>query len=193
MKKSTRDRFKEYIDREEEVMSIIQKYTALGAEIVKVNPAPDGETYDRVVVLPTREVKLEIQITEPDDFQKYGDVRLDLISAYLLSKGSPSDVHYAGKSRIKPCNTHSFLSGITVKRYGKLYLCEAETLAFYVPEPAKMLWLYSVAQLQKNRWYFVSKYGIMVNKKDAEETWESCFVAVPESDRILQSCGVKAI
>lgn len=186
---SYRDRFSEYIKREEEVMETIRQYTDLGAEIVKVNPAPGGATYDRLLVLPTGEVKLEIQITEPDDFQKYGDVRLDLISAFDFKEDSV----YAGKTRIKPCNVNSFLWSITVHRNGKLYACLADTLAFYVPEPVKILWLYSVPELQKKRQYFLYNYGIMINKKDWGEDWESCFVPVPESDEILHTCGFSAL
>ena len=187
--KRVRDRFRVYIKREAEVMAIIKRYTSLGAEITRITPAPDGETYDRVLVVPTGEVKLEIQITEAEDFQRYGDVRLDLISAFIFKPGSI----YSERRRIGPFAVSSFLNSISVRRYGKLYNSEADTLAFYVPAPVSLLWLYSMPQLKISRSVFVSEYGIMINVKNGSESWQSCFVAVPVDDNTLQCCGVQAL
>jgi hypothetical protein len=186
--KTTRDRFKLYTQREKEVIERIRKLTELGAEIVKVNPAPDGATYDRVLVMPSGEVKLEIQITEAADFLLYGDVRLDFISAFAFLSDSP----YRGKAAIKPVEIPGFLNSIAINRHGKLFQCEADSFAFWVTPPVDLLWLYSVEALQKNRTYFMYEYGIRINIKSADEGWQSSFVPVPMDDAILQSCGVKA-
>lgn len=185
--KSTKDRFALYIEREKQVMERIRKYTELGAEVVKINPSPDGATYDRVLVMPTGEVKLEIQITEAGDFLLYSDVRLDLISAFTFRPG-----RFVGMSNVKAVQIPAFLNSIEIHRHGKLFECEAETLAFWVTPPVDLLWLYSVEALQKQRRYFMYEYGIKINIKTGDERWESCFVPVPLTDSILQTCGVKA-
>jgi len=165
-------------------MRKIKELADLGGEIVRVVPAPDGQTYDRVVVL-RKEIKVEIQITEPGDFLKYGDVRLDLVSAFQFD-----DWTFRGRSYIEPFCVYTFLRSIQIMRPGKLYESKAETLAFYVPQPVDLLWLLNMSCLQKNRDTWIQKYGIYINKK-RDEDWESCFVAVDSEDKCLDECGIK--
>lgn len=186
--KSSKNRFDIYREREEEVVRRIREIKELGAQIVKVNEAPDGETYDRVIILkPDREWKVEIQITDPAAFQKYRDVRLDVLSAFRRAPGSA----FASVGAVKGRMAGFFLDSVEVLRYGKLYESEAETLAFFVPPPVDILWLYSLKELQRRRTYFVMTYGVIINKKTKDENWESCFVPVPERDAILGSCRVR--
>lgn len=186
--KSTRNRFDIYQAREEEVVRRIRELADLGADIVRINEAPDGETYDRIVCLKSgKELKLEIQITEAEAFQKYHDVRLDVLSAFRRNPRSM----FASVGAVKGVRVHTFLQDVTVIRPGKLFESKAETLAFFVPPPVDILWLYSMSELQNKRDYFLVNYGIIINKKSGDEDWESCFVPVPAKDAILQSCRVR--
>lgn len=184
---STRKRFEKYIGLEKVVVDKVLEITALGADITRVTKAADGETYDRVVVLKAgTEVKLEIQITEPDAWRRYEDVRLDLLSAFRHKEGS----RFWGSTAIRPCSVAGFMDCIEVDRYGKLYECEADVLAFYVREPVDLLWLFSVSALQERRSYFLAEYGIKINRKSRDEKWESAFVTVHKTDIELDRCGV---
>ena len=185
---STRKRFDKYIGLEKVVVDKVLEITALGADITRVTKAADGETYDHVVVLKAgTEIKLEVQITEPDAWRKYGDVRLDLLSAFHHKPGSP----FLGSTAIKSCSVQRFFTSIEIDRPGKLYECEADVLAFYVRKPMDLLWLFNVPALQERRSYFLAEYGIRINRKSRDEKWESAFVAVHHSDVELDRCGVK--
>lgn len=183
--KSTRERFRRYVELENMVMERIKELADLGGEIVRVTLGPDGATYDRVVIL-RKKVKLEIQITEGVAFESYGDIRLDLISAFTFDVASP----HLGSRYIRPDLFDDFLHSITVHRPGKLYECEADTLAYYITDPVDLLWLFAVNELQANRAYFINKYGVMINAK-VDESWESCFVPVSAEDEVLNKYGIR--
>lgn len=185
---NTRGRFRKYIEMEKLVAEKVRQLADLGGTITRIVPVAQGKLYDRIVVLEGgREIKLEIQITESGAWKDFGDVRLDLISAFRWRPVGAA----AKYLRIHPEEVPGFLSSIRVQRYGKLYECEAETLAFYVTKPTDLLWIFSMKSLQDNREYFVSRYGILINRKGRDETWQSCFVAVPKSDPALGRCGVQ--
>lgn len=185
---STRGRFRQYIELEEMVAERVTELADFAGQISRITPVEEGLFYDRVVVLEGgKEIKLEIQITEAKAWKYFGDVRLDLLSAFKRLPGS----RFAGFQRIYPEEVDAFLESVRVQRLGKLYKSEADTLAFYVPEPVDLLWLFSMKALQNNVTYFTQKYGIMINRKSRDEVWESCFVAVKKTDPILDKCGVR--
>ncbi len=185
---NTLDRFQKYIEMENMVAEKVRRLTDFGATISRITPAPGGLTYDRVVILESgTEIKLEIQITEPKGWLKYSDVRLDLLSAFRHSPES----EYAESNTVSLENAGHFLNSVEVQRYGKLYESEADVLAFYVPEPVDLLWLFRMKKLQEMRAYFVRTYGIKINKKSKKEKWQSCFVPVHFDDLYLDSAGVK--
>lgn len=185
---STRNRFRKYIELEKMVAEKVRELAEFGGEISRITPVEEGETYDRVVVLEAgKEIKLEIQITESLAWERYGDVRLDLLSAF----SRPESAAFSSSLRIYPEEVDDFMESVKIDRSGKLFVCEAETLAFYVTKPTDLLWIFSVEALQRNREYFMKTYGIMINHKSRDETWESCFVAVHHTDEVLDKCGVK--
>ena len=184
--KSTLDRFGKYAEMESVVVEKIRQSKTFGDEVLDIVSVPEGSLYDRIIVLPNEEIKLEIQITEARDFARYGDFRLDLISAFRCPVGSS----FRNRRRIEPIEAERFLNEINVSRYGKMYECEAQKLVYYITEPMDLLWIFDVSELHKYRQYFIDKYGIMVNIKKGE-SWESCFVPVHNDDRILNKCGTE--
>lgn len=182
--RSTRDRFEKYIALEQEVMEKIGLLTQMGTDIVKVLPAPNRATYDRVLVMPGgSRTNLEIQITEAAAFEKYGDIRLDYISAFKYQGEK-----YRGLRFIRGASATDFEESVEILRWGKLVESEADTLAFYVP--GRCLWLYSMGCLQAAAPYFALRYGLLINRKACEE-WQSCFIAVPCDDERLERCSVE--
>lgn len=185
---NTKTRFQQYIELEEMVAAKVLELAEFGGIISRITPAQDRALYDRVVILKSgTHIKLEIQITEPKAWEKYHDVRLDLISAFQHQTNSP----FSGHSKVWPEEVSVFFRNIDVSRLGKLYMTEATTLAFYVLAPVNLLWIFNMGKLQENREAFVKKYGIMINHKSSNEQWESCFVPVSESDELLDSCGIR--
>lgn len=182
--KSTRDRFPKYAKMESVVVEKIIQSRVFGDEVLDIISVPERSLYDRIIVLPHEKIKLEIQVTEAKDFARYGDIRLDLISTFRDPPGSS----FRKRRRIEPMESERFLNGISVSRYGKMYECEAQKLAYYITKPMDLLWIFDILALQKKRQYFINQYGIMVNIKK-NESWESCFIPVPEDDCILNTCG----
>ncbi len=185
---STKNRFPKFIKMEALVVERVRKLADMGGVISRVVPADGGALYDRLVILDSgQEIKLEIQITSPENWEKYKDLRLDLISAY---RHKP-DSRFIGKVGIAGTKAQEFLDSLTIERYGKLFSTDANVLAYYIPAPADLLWIFNMRALQQRAVYFYEKYGIRENVKSDDEDWESCFVPVPEDDIELVNCGVR--
>lgn len=181
---STTTRFGIYVGREKEVADMVDALFAVYGEVSRILPSPN-RTYDRILLLGGR-VKLEIQITESADFERYGDIRLDLVSAFNL----PQDCVFHNKHRIDTGYANRFLESIEIRQAGKLYSSPADTLVYYITEPTDMLCLYSMSKLQENLHYWLAHFPIMVNNKIGEE-WCSCFIPVPIDNERLEECGYR--
>lgn len=184
---STLSRFQKYIKLEEMVAEKVRLLADLGGTITRITQCEDGLTYDRIVIMESgTHIKLEIQITEAWAWEKYGDVRLDLLSAFQHKPGS----RYAASRGVAPQDCGDFLKSVRVQRYGKLFVSEADVFAFYVTEPVDLLWIFRMTPLQEARSYFMQNYGIRINRKSEGENWQSCFVPVHKTDHVLDVNGV---
>lgn len=152
---------------------------------------PEGNlSYDRVFIYDSCEIKVEIQITEGGAFSQYRDVRLDLISAFSFT---PESLGLVRGRTVYGRDARQFVRTVDVQKWGKLYQSEADLLCLYVTRPVHLLWAYRMASLMNYRTYFMSVYGIRINRKSADEGWESCFVPVDFCDMHLRESGVRLI
>lgn len=189
---STKERFAEYQALEASVLEKVRQLADLGGRVTRISPTEQGALYDATVILEAgEEVKLEVQITEAAGFQQYGDVRLDLLSAYSYKTGilTPEIKEAIAWRYIPPEFVDKFLESLVIARRGKLYDCEADLLAYAIMSPINKIWLFRMDCLKANRQQFLYTHGIRINKK-VEEAWESAFIAVPAKDDRLNSCCV---
>ena len=148
------------------------------------------------------QIALEIQITnygrhDGEGFRRYGDVRLDLISAFeASSKECQAKYHLKNgvwKSLQNASELAAFEKVCAIQRWGKLKTCDAELFVFAVVKRRNqcgLIHLYDNAQLKHHATYFVDRYGVKINHKQGEG-WGSAFVPVPVDDSVLQSCRIK--
>jgi len=185
---TTRERFIKYVDMEKDIIKRLKRLLDPFGEVVRLLPAPDRETYDRILLF-NGETKLEIQFCDGEAFGKYHDIRLDYISAFAYKNVLKYPIE---KSRhtIQPREVGAFLESIDILRWGKIKQSEADTLAIYIGEPECIFYLVSMSELQSEKRvnYFLQEYGLCINHKKGED-WQSAFIAVDYEDPVLRDIG----
>jgi len=137
---------------------------------------------------------VEIQYSNRYDFKKYGDIRLDYVSAYIP---------YIKIHGLKKFNEMIKNKTINVERWGKLKECDADVLIYVICEYDKItktyknideVLIFSIEKLQNNLNYWENEYGkrLKTNNKQNEE-WGSAFIPVPADDNILQQCRITSL
>lgn len=185
-RQTTKNRFVKYVDMEEDISNRLKKMLAPFGDVVRLIEVPERKTYDRLMLF-NGETKLEIQFCDGEAFGKYGDIRLDYISAFKYR-----DAVRASTSWISPGYIEAFMQSIEVLTWGKMKRSEADTLAIYIGEPECIFYLVSMRELQKKERvnYFLQQYGININRKKGED-WESAFIAVDYEDPVLREIGTE--
>lgn len=181
---STKERFREFSGREAEIAKRLTDLLSPFGDVTRLVEVPERKTYDRILLF-NGETKLEIQYCDGAAFGKYGDLRLDYISAFNYLPGiKPSS------SWIAPSEVEKFLASINVLRWGKLKESEADTLVIFIGAPVCIFYLVSMKELQKEKRlkYFLDTYGLLINKKK-NENWQSAFIAVDYEDSVLCDMG----
>jgi len=187
-------RFKTYKEKERNVTELIlaNMHNSLfpdGTPVSIVEPT-ENLSYDRIFIYHDYEIKVEIQITESHDFKIYGDVRLDLVSAFSFT---PSSMGFVEGSTVIGTKARQFVKSLNIQKLGKLYSSKADLLCFYVTRPLHILWAYRMAELMSYRTYFMCIYGIKINQKSEDENWQSCFVPVCFYDKYIMRSGMALI
>lgn len=179
----TKDRFEEYILRENEVVYLFRDQSLLESPVSTVLAGDQQKGYDRILVLQNgREVKVEIQFSNPDYWKKFHEFRFDVLSAFTFKPGAPHRMAL----RVERFELEDFWQTIKVDKRGKLYMSQADILAYYIPAPVHLLCLLTMPALRDHRNYFLRKYGLVINKKGDGEDWQSAFVLVDVNDRHVQ-------
>jgi hypothetical protein len=149
-----------------------------------------------------KEIKIEIQITsygnERQGFKRYGDVRLDLVSAFD-STCEKCQEEFQLKGRIwKTLDSveelKKFKSLCRINKWGKLITCDADLFYFAVLDSKNKCYfmrIYNNNKLKSNVNYFINKYGIKINHK-VNENWGSAFIPVFNQDKVLVSCELNS-
>ncbi len=199
MNERTSVRFKNEIKREPIVLEYSFKFYPWLKAVVKNYKEDNTAFHDAKVFLNNSKAGfVEIQIThygenDKEGYRRYGDVRLDLISSFELSKDCYNNfLNNSQRWKFLKNKEHlkKFTSLYPVKKWGKLITCDADLFYFAVLDNADRCYLlniYDNKKLKSQVNYFINKFGIKINHKIGE-SWGSAFVPVNESDKVLRNC-----
>ena len=146
---------------------------------------PDGtEDYD--IRCTTEHGYITFDIQESENFEKYGDLRIDYVSAFQ----PPS---FSARS-LKDFESAVADGRVIVNKWGKVVDPKADFLLveFHNGDP---LWrVYNLAQLHQSLAELRKRnVGQFRTNHKRGESWGSAFLAVPENDQILQSTRPKSL
>lgn len=187
---STKERFGKYVEMEDDIVKRLKRLLDPFGEVTRIREAPDRKTYDRLLLF-SGTTKLEIQFCDGEAFGKYGDIRLDYISAFKYNEILRHPIKKSWR-RIEPHNIEAFMGSIEILRWGKIKVSEADTLSIYIGAPECRFYLVSMRELQKAETvdYLLQEYGININHKK-RENWDSAFIPVDYSDPVLRDIGTE--
>ena len=186
----TIQRFHEYSSREEAVFNQFLDYYANQPDWEEVKEHlsnyelhPDGtEDYD--ILCTTEHGSITFEIQESENFEKYGDLRIDYVSIFRPPSfwtRSLEDFESAVADR-----------RVSVEKWGKVVDPKADFLLveFHNGNP---LWrVYNLTQLHQSLAELRDVGQFRINRKYGE-SWGSAFLAVPESHQILQRTRPKTL
>jgi len=192
----TRNRFCKFIPNEEEVWNRFlasydqkQGFVGIKSEFENYEMHPDGEKDYDLIVNHVR-IAITVDIQESRDFDKYGDLRLDYISAYL-----PNTKFYT----LKDFNRAKRAGNVTVEQWGKIVEPKADYLVVEFRDSNGQLHLpdshrvYSLSLLHDHLSYWESLKQFKTNTKTQGESWGSAFIPVRRDNPTLRSTEPRSL
>ena len=186
----TIQRFHQYSSQEEAVFDRFLDYYANQPswEEVKEHLSnyvvhPDGtEDYD--IRCTTKHGYITFDIQESQDFKKYGDLRIDYVSAFQPPSFSASSLE----------GFESALADdrVSVDKWGKVVDPKADFLLVEFHNGNTHWGIYNLAQLHQSL-ASLRKVGQFRTNRKSGESWGSAFLAVRESHQIVQSTRPKTL
>ena len=180
---NTGRRFDHYSRREPEVFerflnSFDQKpeFNGIKEALSKFQHHPDGiEDYDIRSEAERGDITFDTQ--ESNNFARYGDVRIDYVSAYRPASYKTQSLAQFNRDKN---------SGIVqVDVWGKVVDPKAEFLVFEFPGARTFWQIYDLKALHNSLKELELTGKFRANQK-FRESWGSAFLAVPETSQILQ-------
>ena len=183
-------RFQEYSSQEEAVFNRFLDYYAnqpdwedIEKHLSNYVAHPYGtEDYD--IRCTTKYGYITFDIQESHDFKKYGDLRIDYVSAFQppsFCAGSLNDFESALAD-----------GRVTVDKWGKVVDPKADFLLVEFHNGDTHWGLYNLTQLHQSL-AELRNIGLFRTNRKFGESWGSAFLAVPESHQILQSASPKTL
>lgn len=180
----TRQRFGHYSSREPEVFrrflaSFEQKPEFQGIEEALGNfeTHPEStEDYDIRCNTPQGYITFEIQ--ESENFSRYGDLRVDYVSAFTPSTYRTSDTQKFKNDLI--------VGEVTVDKWGKAVEPKAQFLVCEFHNGQTQWQIYNLHKLSYSIEQLESIGKLKINQKQGEP-WGSAFLAVKENDSVLNA------
>ena len=186
----TSDRFDQYSSQEEPVFNRFLDYYAnqpgwgevkehLGNYVVH----PDGtEDYDIRCTTEHGYITFDIQVSE--DFEKYGDLRIDYVSIF-----QPPSFR---TSSLKDFKSAVADGTVIVNKWGKVVDPKAHFLLVEFHNGNPRWRVYNLAQLHRSL-AALEDVGLFRTNRKSGESWGSAFLAVPENHQILQRTRPKTL
>ena len=186
----TGKRFQEYSSKEEAVFNrFLDYYTnQLGWEEIREHLSdyavhPDGtEDYD--IRCTTRQGYITFEIQESHDFKRYGDLRIDYVSAFQPPTFRAKNVREFDSAEEN--------GTVIVKKWGKVVNPKADFLLVEFHNGNTHWGLYNLRQLHESLTELKAIGFFRINRKQGEN-WGSAFLAVNESHQILQRARPKTL
>ena len=186
----TIDRFDQYSPQEKAVFNRFLNYYANQPswEEVKEHLSnyvvhPDGtEDYD--IRCTTERGYITFDIQESENFEKYGDLRIDYVSAFQPLSFRPRS--------LKDFESALADGRVIVNKWGKVVDPKADFLLVEFHNGNTHWGIYNLAQLHQSLAELRNVGQFKTNRKSGE-SWGSAFLAVPESHKIVQSTRPKTL
>jgi len=184
----TLDRFSKYSENEECVWNRFldsydrkEGFEGIKREFSDYDVHPEGEQEYDIRVNNLR-IRITVDVQESQNFDRYGDLRLDYVSAYTPN--------------LRYCNLQNFERAIrkgtvNVDRWGKVVDPKADYLLVEFQRNNRELFfldphrVYSLSLLHKHLSYWKSLNRFFTNKKACGESWGSAFIPVNRDNAIL--------
>jgi hypothetical protein len=158
-------------------------------------------SYDVEVVFETKDgkaisIKIEVKTEEYRWYSQTKNIGLDYISAFKFRDKAYKNKIENQRNWVSPKELDEFKRNIIVKRYGKLYTCDADIQLFYckLNETEAKFFAYCNKCLKNLRTYFENHYPLRINDKasyDLDDTWESAAYFVnPDECPELKKCEI---
>jgi len=186
----TLDRFSKYSENEERVWNRFldsydrkEGFEGIKREFSDYDVHPEGEQ-DYDIRVNNLRIRITVDIQESQNFDTYGDLRLDYVSAYTPN--------------LKYRTLHDFerairKGAVNVDKWGKVVEPKADYLVvefqrrnreLFFPDPHRV---YSLSLLHKHLSYWRSLNSFFTNNKTQGEPWGSAFIPVKRDNATLRS------
>ena len=188
----TLHRFAEYTGREEDVWKRflntderIPNFAGISEKFKDYDMHPEGtEAYDLCVN--NLRIKVTVDIQENNNFEKWGDLRLDFVSVYTPDRLFRTYNEFRASLDA---------TQISVEKWGKIVEPQADYLVVEFRQCTMgELWphsphrIYSLQLPHDHLNYWITHGIFRTNiKRDTEETWGSAFIAIKREDENLRA------
>ncbi len=149
----------------------------------------------KIILKSGRAITVEVKTEEAYWYKRTGNIGLDFLSAFNFNKTS-LNICKKNNNWIPIGENKKFLENITVRKYGKLFTCDADIQLFNVTSEDKYILLkaYDNICLKEEEFinYLKNNYKLRINNKPKygiHEDWQSAAYFVnPLKDKRLQKC-----
>ena len=158
---------------------------------------PDNTAFHdtKIILKSGKAITVEVKTEEAYWYKRTGNIGLDFLSAFNFNKTS-LNICKKNNNWIPIGENKKFLENITVRKYGKLFTCDADIQLFNVTSEDKYILLkaYNNICLKEEEFinYLKNNYKLRINNKPKYgiyEDWQSAAYFVnPLQDKRLQKC-----
>ena len=158
---------------------------------------PDNTAFHdtKIILKSGRVITVEVKTEEAYWYKRTGNIGLDFLSAFNFNKTS-LNICKKNNNWIPIGENKKFLENITVRKYGKLFTCDADIQLFNVTSKDKYILLkaYDNICLKEEEFinYLKNNYKLRINNKPKYgiyEDWQSAAYFVnPLKDKRIKKC-----
>ena len=158
---------------------------------------PDNTAFHdtKIILKSGKAITVEVKTEEAYWYKRTGNIGLDFLSAFNFNKTS-LNICKKNNNWIPIGENKKFLENITVRKYGKLFTCDADIQLFNVTSEDKYILLkaYDNICLKEEEFinYLKNNYKLRINNKPKYgiyEDWQSAAYFVnPLDDKRLKKC-----
>ena len=158
---------------------------------------PDNTAFHdtKIILKSGRVITVEVKTEEAYWYKRTGNIGLDFLSAFNFNKIS-LNICKKNNNWIPIGENKKFLENITVRKYGKLFTCDADIQLFNVTSEDKYILLkaYDNICLKEEEFinYLKNNYKLRINNKPKYgiyEDWQSAAYFVnPLKDKRIKKC-----
>ena len=163
---------------------------------------PDNTAFHdtKIILKSGRVITVEVKTEEAYWYKRTGNIGLDFLSAFNFNKTS-LNICKKNNNWIPIGENKKFLENITVRKYGKLFTCDADIQLFNATSEDKYILLkaYDNTCLKEDEFinYLKNNYKLRINNKPKYgiyEDWQSAAYFVnPFKEKRLKKCEASSL